>query len=272
MSRDWLNIIKQQSSGQAVLLVLVVVAIALTYGLSTIARTTTETQISFQEQEATRAFNAAEAGIEEALKNVISIAGSGMQSLGGFGDIDVNYQVEAVNSLEGRYGENESAGVNLIGDGGGVITIDWVNPADVEENPGCVSEDQTPASLLISIIKGAGGGYAVRRLAYNACDAFSNGMELAGDSGEPNYLKRVNINLAADDELMRIRPIYNKTSLRVTKDGLPEQYYSIESTAEVKPGEGEDIFASKAVLVTRTVPTTPAVYDYVLFSGSSISK
>jgi len=262
----------QRSSGQAVLLVLVVVAVALTFGLSTIARTTTETKISYQEQEATRAFNAAEAGIEEALRNVVSIAGSGLQTLAGFEDIDVSYQVEAVSSLESSYAENETAQVNLVGAGGGTITLEWVKQADENENPGCVGEAQTPASLLVTIVKGAGGGYAVRRQAFNACGALDNGMELAGDSGDASYLKKAEINLAADDELMRIRPIYNQTSIRVTKDDLPEQYYRIVSTAEVKLGESEETFASKAVQVTRTVPATPSVFDYVLFSGSSISK
>jgi len=96
--------------GQAALIVLLVVAVALGFGLSTISRSTTELKISKQEQEASRAFNAAEAGIEEALRTLIS----GDIDIGEGEDIiNVNYEVEGLDSLEGVFAENESAQVNL---------------------------------------------------------------------------------------------------------------------------------------------------------------
>ncbi len=56
-----------QSSGQALLIILLVMAVALTIGLSVIARSITDIAISQKEEEAARAFSAAEAGIEQAL-------------------------------------------------------------------------------------------------------------------------------------------------------------------------------------------------------------
>src|SRR3990172_6897276 len=54
-------------SGQVVLITLLVLTIATTVALSLISRTTTDTTITAQVEESSRAFNAAEAGIEEAL-------------------------------------------------------------------------------------------------------------------------------------------------------------------------------------------------------------
>lgn len=56
-----------KSSGQALLIILLIMAVALTIGLAVTSRTVTDVQISEQTEEAARAFSAAEAGIEEAL-------------------------------------------------------------------------------------------------------------------------------------------------------------------------------------------------------------
>lgn len=55
------------NSGQALLIILLVMAVALTIGLSVIARSITDIAISHKEEEAARAFSAAEAGVEQAL-------------------------------------------------------------------------------------------------------------------------------------------------------------------------------------------------------------
>jgi len=244
--------------GQAALIVLLVVAVALGFGLSTISRSTIELKISKQEQEASRAFNAAEAGIEEALRTLIS----GDIDIGEGGDIiNVNYEVEGLDFLEGVFAENDSAQVNLTGANADLtlIVVEWVDSA----------------SVLISIIKEADSDYALRRGAYNSCSALNdnNGMDYDSTSeGNDNYLRQVVVAVAADDELVRIRPIYNKASIRVTgrdADGdaeLPVQLYRIDSRAQALTLE------SKAVEVTRTIPSLPSVFDYVLFSGTGIVK
>ena len=69
--------------------------------------------------------------------------------------------------------------------------------------------------------------------------------------------------------LVKIRPIYNQTKIKVTGTGtdpLPVQAYAIDSQAKSPTLE------SKAIQVSRTIPATPAIFDYVLFSGGSIVK
>jgi len=258
--------------GQAALIVLLVVAVALGLGLSTISRSTTELKISKQEQEASRAFNAAEAGIEEALR---TLTGGSITVGAGDEEIEVEYAIEELDSLETAFAENDSAQVNLVDAGVDLssMIIEWVDENSNVENPGCNGEVPTTASILISIIKESGSDYALRREAYNSCELLDNGMTYISDSGSGSYLRKVEVPVAADDELVRIRPIYNKASIRVTGRNaggdlisLGTQLYRIDSRAQ------SETLESKAVEVTRTIPSVPSVFDYVLFSGTGIVK
>jgi len=59
-----------KSSGQALPIIVLIMAVALTIGLAVTSRTITDIEISEQTREAARAFSAAEAGIEEALVGI----------------------------------------------------------------------------------------------------------------------------------------------------------------------------------------------------------
>ncbi|MBI2033244.1 MAG: hypothetical protein HYT10_02145 [Candidatus Levybacteria bacterium] len=60
---------RHKETGQAVLIVVLVLVIALTVGLSVASRTITNLRLSTEEENSQRAFSAAEAGIEAALKS-----------------------------------------------------------------------------------------------------------------------------------------------------------------------------------------------------------
>ena len=72
----------QQQNGQIVLISLLVLSIATTIALSLIGRSTTDVAISNQITESTRAFSAAEAGIEEALKSGVGTSGAQVLTAG----------------------------------------------------------------------------------------------------------------------------------------------------------------------------------------------
>lgn len=69
--------VHKQVAGQALLLVLVAVAVVLTIALSSVSRSVIDVSVTSREEDALRAFSAAEAGIEQVL-----IAGVGSGSLG----------------------------------------------------------------------------------------------------------------------------------------------------------------------------------------------
>ena len=181
-------------SGQAALTVLLVIAVALGFGLSIISQATTDVRIARQEQESARAFNAAEAGIEAALQKLSIVAGAGSQEIGGLSDdVSGTYEVNPANEIQATYQENDTVQVNLANHDPGLtsVTINWVKADSNIENPGCSSEAVTPASLVLTIIKGTAYGYSQRNFAYNACGVLDNGMAAAPLSGEPRYFKKV---------------------------------------------------------------------------------
>ena len=244
------------------MIVLLVVVVALGFGLSIISQSITDTEIAGHSEESARAFNAAEAGIEDALGNLSSLVIGDNYTLIKDG-VDVTYSVSGDSFLEGVYSENDTATVVL--DGADTLTIEWVNSGNTQENPGTCNgvSGGAPASLLITVINNVN---QIGRYGLNACDLDSvNGMTRVGVSnGTEGYLRQYLLAVAASDELVKIRPIYNQAKIRVTGDTLPVQVYGIDSRAQSPTLE------SKAIQVSRTVPATPAIFDYVLFSGTSI--
>jgi len=230
--------------GQAVLIVLLVVAVALGFGLSIISQSITDTQIAGHSEESARVFNAAEAGIENALQNITIGSNTIMVD-----DISVNYSVAGENFLEEVYSENETATV-VLGGVADTLTIEWG-----ESCPGA-------ASLLITVIDSSN---QLKRYGWNACD-LDDDFTYVDDPGDDGYLRKKELTVAATDELARIRPIYNLAKIRVTGNNLPVQAYGIDSTAQSLTLE------AKAIQVSRTVPAAPAIFDYVLFSGTNIVK
>ncbi len=74
-----------KQKGQALLIILLVMAVILTIALSIASRSVTDISISKQEDDASRAFSAAEAGIEQALNGgTLSLNGSSLSSGGTF--------------------------------------------------------------------------------------------------------------------------------------------------------------------------------------------
>ena len=70
--------------GQALLIVLLVMTVALTVGLSVATRTIVNVRITTQEEQSQRAFSAAEAGIEETLRTCTTSCPVAQAPSGGF--------------------------------------------------------------------------------------------------------------------------------------------------------------------------------------------
>ena len=240
------------------LIVLLVVTVALGFGLSIISQSITDVQISGQSEEAVRTFNAAEAGIEAGLSSLT--LGQNF-TLTDFDNINVDYSVASQNYIETTVMENDVLGVGLTGVAD-TLTINWVVD---QENPGTCNpiSGGAPAALLISVIDNAGG---VQRYALEACDLGSGNDFTAGDSGDLGYLKKYSLDVSLSDRQVKIRPIYNRATIRVTGVSLPVQTYVIDSLAQSTTKE------SKAIQVSRTVAATPTIFDFVLFSGTNIIK
>ena len=105
-----MNIFKRK--GQVALVVVLVVLVGLTIGVAILGRSVTNVGISNQEEERARSFSAAEAGVEDALRQDLSIlAGSG----GNFnvGNSAVSYTVAKLTNVTSEINPGE------------VVTVDW---------------------------------------------------------------------------------------------------------------------------------------------------
>lgn len=257
-----------KQSGQAVLMVLLVVAIALGLGLSLIAQSTTDLRITQQEQESARVFNAAEAGIENALRQISTVELDTPMNFD-VDDIPVSYVVSGQNFVEGQVAENDSAQVQLAA-GNNNLVIEWVDEDNASENPGNCSgvtavSGGTAASLLITVVTNT---YQVSRYGINACalNSVNNLTDVLG-AAPGQYLRRYNLT-AAGPGMVRIRPVYNTASIRVSATtSLPPQAYVINSSARA-----DNTNESREIEVTRYEPAAPAVFDYVVFSGGDLIK
>jgi len=248
--------------GQIGIVVLLLTVVLLTIGLSIASRSITDVRLSRQEEESSRAFNAAEAGIEEALrKNLSSIVASGSCGVGCgtgsvmLGGITANYKVTEENTLETQIDEGETVEVNVTGLGNGnSLNIDWAKTA-------CPSA----ASIVVAIYNG--NSKTVRRTPYQGCPHGDSFAVSSPGSGGFQFHKVVD--LTNSDQYIRIRAVYTGTQLRVTGAGgtvLPVQFWRIRSDARTTGGE------TRSVEVTQTPPAPPSIFDFVIFSGSGLTK
>jgi len=262
---------KDKQSGQIALIIILVMVVVGTIALSIVARSVTDLSISTQEENKIRAFSKAEAGIEDILTSGIYnlAADSGTRTVGlGEEAITYEYNVQEIGGgenyeLENPLGNGEAVQLTLSpGSNPASLKIYWVNGDNSQEVSG------TKASLEISIF---GQGNKITRYAYNAPGGASDNGFASASPGETfggkNYQASQEIFLQSDDLFVRIKPLYNKTSLAARAIGgtLPIQGYKLNVTAN----EGE---SNAALEIIQTAPSAATVFDYVLWSGSDLAK
>lgn len=286
--------------GQALLIILLILAVGATLVLSLVSRTVTEVAITTKEQESSRAFSAAEAGIEEALLDART--GSFTGSLTG-----ESYSV-TVNALSGgtEYAPAQKlfAGdtfplwfVSHADDGsltcngnqcftGSAIEMCW-GEQGIDANSAT-----SPAIELVVFYASTPGRYETVKIARAALDPnasrrASNGFA-APDPGNCTvaskqyaFQKRINfsdLGIPASSygaqnglQLARIRFIYNDDrahGVGIKTEGgreLPAQGKKIESTGNTQE-------ATRKIRVFKLWPDLPPIFDFAVFSTTGLVK
>ncbi|MCH7951468.1 hypothetical protein IH980_01845 [Patescibacteria group bacterium] len=257
-------------AGQIGIIILLLTIVLLTIGLSIASRSVTDIRLSRQEEETTRAFDAAEAGIEDALRRdlqgIVATGGSSSVDVGacpGPDCITANYTVAEQLALETEIEEGETVEVSLVGFTGDEVSIEWATET-------CPSS--TVASIVVAVFNPSAG--SVRRTPYKGCEKTPDDNFLSsGSAVTPGYQFRVleSVDFGAGEEFMRIRAVYSRTALLVDSSDppgnpLPAQLWNIHSEAQTAGGE------TRAVEVTKTLPAPSSIFDFVIFSGSNLIK
>lgn len=266
-------------SGQVVLVVLLVMAVVLTVGLSIASRSVTDVKISQQSQEAARALWVAQAGLEKAVKANIQ-----SDLPGSFDNNSVTYNVVRLGLGGGEdylYPQKVSAGepatVWLVGHNEntreidtsvffkGKLTIYWGNPGE------SATSETTPA-LEATLIYKNGGNYYQKRYVYdpNVSRRSENGFsdDFGGGQGLEFSSEVINLNSIQEPYLLRIKMLYSTTpqALAVKADGsLPKQGNCYESSAKVVESG-----VTRKLKQCQLWEVSPAIFDYVLFSGGNL--
>ena len=260
---------RRYSSGQALLITLLVLAVALTAGLSLVARTVTDISISEKESASSKAFEAAEAGVEEALRAIEadeSVPPGSLSFLAPGGeDADVSIRVseptEELASREIYSGEattfwlnsfllngkdfpsyEEEGVTKILSYGGNNIKVCWSGSDNIE-----------------AAIYYQSGGDKVRREYFSGgggCADLDKGVTV---NNLPNGTKFINVRFYGDaNDIVTV-------AMEGVGDNLPEQGSLITSEATV----GD---VARKVTVFQGWPVPPSFFDFALFSGGNLSK
>ena len=252
-------------SGQVGIIIILIMVVLLTFGLSLASRSTREVALSQQEEESNRVFNAAEVGVERALATSLDFQSEELTQTDVLipgTDSSLDYNIRKNRILETRLVEGTTAMIRMKDQTTSLPTaiyIDWSRETD------CTTS-RKPSSLIVSVYNTTAGVNTVRYVSFGACTR-NDGITVAA-AGQNGYFRRATITTLAGDQFLRIKTVYNDTSLRVSAPTtLPIQAYDIRSQASSTLGN-----ETRAVEVKRTLSVAPSVMDFALFSGSTLVK
>lgn len=214
-------------SGQALLLVLLSVAVVLTIVLSVVSRTITDISVVTKEEEALRAFSAAEAGVERVL-----IIGSDIGPTK-IGDASFTAKVSSYSSGSKEYPNpvalysGESAFVWFVAHAAdGSFVCNAQNPCFSGSRikvcwgkPGTASNSQTTPAVEVSIF-------------YAATPGDLSTVRIARDATDPNSDRRGSNNFSAPDTgtcQVGGTPYAFQKSLNFTSLGIPSTSYQSQN-------------------------------------------
>lgn len=274
--------VRNNQSGQTLLIVVLVMVVALTVGLAVATRSITNLRTTQEEAASQRAFSAAEAGVEQALKSA---------SMGAIlADVDLgnNSSIKQVtiDELSESASQFTISGGNVIAkDDGADIwlvshnadgSVNYSSPLTV--NPlvilwGEITDDcnapSKPAALEIIVISGSLASPKSTRYAYDPCTSrlssnkFTQGVVGSYVVGGKTFKYKTDSNINITNGLLvRVIPVYANTVIGVDSGGvtLPSQGKKISSTGT----SGDTI---RKITFFQGYPKLPAeFFQYVLLS------
>jgi hypothetical protein len=289
----------QTDKGQVVLILVLITVVGLVIGLSLVARSITDVRISSQIEQSSRAFSAAEAGVESALKGatVGGPASSGIVTLPG---ASADY---SVTGLAGS-GDTYLLPATTVGTSRTVWLVSHSDDGNtlkdiIDETPGLpyppsssldicwgLQSSGVPA-VVISLIYKEGSTYKLAKGAYDPTPigrtVIVNGNPVTindnfdvSDSGsfcDNNFpykktIKATDFDVGAGAILLalRIQPLYYASVLAVKPAAtLPLQGKKITSVGHTETG------VARKVQVIEEYKSLPAIFDFTLFSENGIN-
>lgn len=298
------RVYSQPQNGQVLLIVVLVMVVALTIGLSVVTRSITNLQITTEEENSQRALSAAEAGVERALSSSELgeiVAGDDQIDLQNNSKIS-NVKVSEVGGQDGFLVNN---GNPIRKDDGADIWLSRYSTIPTERysdpkfsgtvsvfwgtsNDTCEDQDPSAAALEIILISGSKASPVVthypvdpcqgiaRQSANNFCTTTSpqDGIcpQVRDLEGQPTQIKGKEFRFATDIPvtsglLMRIVPVYAQTLLAVQGFDAGGNNTNLPPQGSFIESVGQSGSTSRKITVYRSYPRVPIeFFPYILFS------
>lgn len=267
--------------GQTVLIVLLIMTVILTIGLSTISSSITDIRISQQTEESTRAFYVAESALEEKMQSPAA-ASSGSQD-------GISYSVTA-ETLSGQYfvfpnevasGESQTLWlvshtsedqIDESSDYGGGVTLYWGTGGSA-----------VSSALSAAFVYRESGVYKIsrynfdpdpaRRLNNNFSSALTEGYTVAGkalkySTGLINLPSNANI----QPLFLRLTLVYNSAPQLVAAAAASSPYFPNQGDCYISTATVSQSGITRKVRQCRLWQEVPAIFNWGLFSGGGLEK
>lgn len=263
--------LKNNQQGQVLLVIVLLITVVLTVGLSIATRSIINVRLATQEDQSQRAFSAAEAGLEQSLLSNNAIDNATFSNNATFSTAVTNLQGADFLLNNGKLVvKDEGADLWLSqystdpskmysGPWTGNLTVYWGSPQDVCDSSETVN---TMAALEVIVISGTKTNATAQRYAFDPCaprrasNNFS-GTGVGGTVSGQTFANSVQIPVSGNGLLARMIPIYANTYMGVNGSaGLPVQGTLITST-----GTSGDV--QRKVTVLKENPRLPSeVFSY----------
>lgn len=267
MMNDMSKISSRPMSGQIGIIVVLITAAVLTFGLSVANRVVQENKVVVDRSDSIRTFNTAETGVDTALNKIFQYESGSLETLP-TEDVSVDplnqVSIAKISSYEGYLNQGESLQVDLSNQGGNIL-IEWSKTA-------CNSGFKIGLLLTHLYLNGTQYQSDYYLLAnkdkclYASQQNFINATETLGNTFKYSY--SLTLPASADASLL-IQPLGAGTDINISgASGLiANSQYEIESLAK-----SENAVSNKTIKVNKSVPSAPGFMSFALFSGSNIVK
>ncbi len=293
--------------GQVILVILLVMAVGLTVGLSVASRSITDVQLSTQVEESSRAFSAAEAGIEKALEtgliNAVDIPSSPIGSapdkanyLVGVTSVVADASNQYTLKTETLQGDiatiwfvrHEASGSDLDDPNryrANYIDICWGWPASATEPAIEVSvffqagtgPDPKPIKVLREGYDrlGRAPGFTAVGVQNGVCtiSGYPNTNRVRVDFGALASASGISFVNALVERLtaLRIRPIFADSKIAVIQAGAPLGVLPEQGKQIISTGQ-TDSGVTRRWRIEQHYPAAHDIFDFAVWSGSDLIK
>jgi hypothetical protein len=276
------------SSGQVLLITLLVLTVLITIGLAFIGRARTDTTISTEVEESARAFSAAEAGIEDALKKGIS-----QDSPLPLSGVSASFTTK-INSISSGVGVYAFPQVVKRGDTETLWLVNHNADQTLDETPLYTNNTiricwkgvggTTSPALSVIVLYKRDNQYRTARAAFDPESGRANNFAPAGSLGNScgqsnvysqvitfsNFSPQINVTPPnASDVLiaLRLRPLYADAWLYVDSQvSLPSQGNLVTSTGTTGSG------VTRKIVVLQQFRSPSSVFDAAIVSQTDFSR